>query len=149
MPLLADGRDIRRKNQTIGATFHNRFIGRRWEGYDGFSTGEVHPSAGDAPAQVSDALMLTFFFFCAMWNQQLEGSEIGREATHCTAGALCKPPSNLAGMLMKLKAFGSARLATRAPWVPGVAETTRLATDQHSRTDSLWALPVIAVMLSG
>ncbi len=48
MPLLADGRDIRRKNQTIGATFHNSFIGQRWEGYDGFATGEVHPSAEDA-----------------------------------------------------------------------------------------------------
>lgn len=52
-------------------------------------------------------------------------------------------------MLMKLKAFGSAKRATRAPWVPGVLEITRLATDQHSSADSLLALPVIVVTLSG
>lgn len=50
---------------------------------------------------------------------------------------------------MKLKAFGSAKRATRAPWVPGVLEITRLATDQHSSADSLLALPVIVVTLSG
>lgn len=71
---------------------------------------------------------LSLFFFASCGAKQLEGSELG-EATHCTAGALCKPPSKSAGMLMKLKAVGSARLATRAPWVPGVPETTRFATD--------------------
>lgn len=52
-------------------------------------------------------------------------------------------------MLKKFKAFGFARLATNAPWMPGVEERARSATDQHSMTDSFFELPVKVVMLSG
>lgn len=68
---------------------------------------------------------------------------------YCTAGATCNPPSNSGGIVTILNALGFARLATSAPCVPGVFETLKSATDQHSSADSLLALPVNAVTLRG
>ena len=75
--------------------------------------------------------------------------ELRRSNTHCTTGALCKPPSNLAGMSPKLIAPVSPNCANSAPEVPAAADVMNGAFNcQHSRIDPLCAFAEMAVMLS-